>query len=705
MTAGPGPGFVSRGWPGQANRPRLVIPQRQQVGTMRRMAAIVVIGIVSLAGARAMRGAVGQSPAQAVQRFKTGIELVLLDVSVLDRDRRPVRGLTAADFTVVEDERRQTITNFSAIDIADTVETEARAPWIRDVVPDVRTNTASKDRRLLAIVMDDATPMPAADVLRAKELAERLIDGLGPGDLACVAFAVDKKSGQEFTEDRARLGAAVDRFTGAVTGGFAPFDAFDKTAMGLYAAAIGTVQALAESLAEVPERRKAVAWISVGVPLDWALAAPAAISLEEPGTATISGVAQDVIRSVRELVASAGRANVNIYGMDPGGLRAPSVFAPLGGTPQMTLNTGKLNVDFLENVSATTGGFAVVNTNDPNPGIQQMFRENGSYYLLGYTPSNLRREGRLRKVEVRVSRPDVTVRARSGYFEPLSDKRAKANPPPSAAVTALGGILPNSDLAMAMNVAPFAVPGRRDAALAIVVGMHRPAPPRAVRVVDTVDLQVAAYSAGGQRRAGRREKIPVTLESSGVGGTMGFELLLRLDLPPGRYQLRLAAERSAEGSDAARDEANAGRSGSVYADIEVPAFAKDALSLSGLVIGVTPPVVSGPTGALASLVPIVPTTLRDFTKDDQVTAFLRIYQGGARPLVPVDVAVRIVDGQGATVFETSEKVAADRFGTARAADHRFDLPIARLVSGEHLLTVEAMSGKASARRDVRFRVR
>jgi hypothetical protein len=147
------------------------------------------------------------------------------------------------------------------------------------------------------------------------------------------------------------------------------------------------------------------------------------------------------------------------------------------------------------------------------------------------------------------------------------------------------------------------------------------------------------------------------------------------------------------------------KSGSVYCDLDVPDFARAPLSLSGVVLSVTPGVVSGPKDRLAPLVPLVPTTMREFGRGDQVTAFLRVYQGGSGALAPVTLSIQIVNGQDTAVVKTSETLGADRFAKGRAADYFVEVPIARLSSGPHLLTVEANTGGKTARRDVRFEVR
>lgn len=117
-----------------------------------------------------------------------------------------------------------------------------------------------------------------------------------------------------------------------------------------------------------------------------------------------------------------------------------------------------------------------------------------------------------------------------------------------------------------------------------------------------------------------------------------------------------------------------------------------------------PAVASGPKGRLASFLPVVPTTLRQFQRDDQVSGFLRVCQGGKQPVAPVRIVVSVVDSRGATAFENADTLEAARFENGRVADRWIEIPIARLKSGPHLLAVEATVDKAVARRDARFAV-
>jgi hypothetical protein len=489
----------------------------------------------------------------------------------------------------------------------------------------------------------------------------------------------------------------------------AVFDRLDPSLAMNYSATLNTLRTAAEYLADLPERRKAVVFVSVGIPLDFGVAGAVEVA---GGTADASGVASTLITDLTECVRAAQRANVNIYAFDPGGLRAP--FGVASANPA---NPGWLNREFLKTISERTGGFAVVDSNDPAPGITQLVRENGSYYLLGYVPDNPRAEGKFRKLDVRVSRPGATVRVRNGYYERRPDRAAPRSKPaatPSALASAATGIVPKGDLPLEIAAAPFQRPGRREATVGFAVGVSAYAPMRATRAVIQVDMAAAAYGPDGKRRAFRRQTVPVTLNFPGFGKTVGFELLSSLDLPPGRYQLRFAAETSVHGvrvSDqvapvafVAPGEDAAPKSGSVYCDVDVPDFLNEPLALSGVALSITPHTASGPPRALEAVIPVVPTTVRDFIRTDLVSGFVRISQGGRQPLQPVTIDVRLMDDRGIYVHERSEVKAPAAFSDGRMTGCQFEVPVSSLAPGHYLLKVAATAGTRVARRDVRFTV-
>jgi hypothetical protein len=355
-----------------------------------------------------------------------------------------------------------------------------------------------------------------------------------------------------------------------------------------------------------------------------------------------------------------------------------------------------LNQDFLIGLSASTGGFAVTDTNDPQPGIAQAIRENGSYYLLGYQPANGRTEGRFRKTEVRVSIPGVTVRTRTGYFEPRAEKagaKAAAGSRSAPLAEALAGLVPLVGIPLRVNAASFARADSSQADVAVVVDASEVLPAGSSVTTDDVDVLVHAYDMQGRLQASDRATVRLAFRL-GAGESARYGVLSRLTMQPGRYQLRVALHSSA-----------LGKSGSVYTDLDVPDFSKPALSLSGVMLDVVPPLLSAPKGKLSPLLPVLPTAQREFTAGEQVGAFLRVYQGGKGPLSPVVVTARIVDGRDAEVFGKVDTLGQDRFGPARAADYRLMLPVGSLAKGPYLLSITATRGTLTARRDVRITLR
>ena len=93
-----------------------------------------------------------------------------------------------------------------------------------------------------------------------------------------------------------------------------------------------------------------------------------------------------------------------------------------------------LNVDFdmlrqrhetLKTAALDTDGIAVMDSNDINAGLQRVVSDLSSYYLLGYSSTNAKADGRYRTIRVRVKRPGIDVRARKGYQAPTAEEVAK----------------------------------------------------------------------------------------------------------------------------------------------------------------------------------------------------------------------------------------------------------------------------------------
>ena len=125
----------------------------------------------------------------------------------------------------------------------------------------------------------------------------------------------------------------------------------------------------------------------------------------------------------RQVEDAARRANIAMYFVDARGLEVQSVFGSAQfGSPLDSRDVGAANVDAtLEaegavSLAESSGGFAVQNSNDLEAGLGRIGRESRVYYLLGYMPADTRPDGKFRRINVRVARADVQVRARKGYY-------------------------------------------------------------------------------------------------------------------------------------------------------------------------------------------------------------------------------------------------------------------------------------------------
>jgi len=683
----------------------------------RLVATAVVVGLGVLAGLRGSSTSLtAQTPQTQAPQFRSGVELVHLDVSVLDRDRRPFKGLTEKDFVILEDGRPQSVAAFSAINLPDPV--PPSTPWMRDVAPDVQRNTDIAERRLISIVMDDATiPFDLQMIKSAREIARLVVERLGPNDLASVVFTRDNRNAQEFTSDRARLLKAIDAFEyggrtiGLPKGEMVPKGFMYAESMAFFAS-VGTLTRVAESLADLPQRRKAVVYVTVGVPASAEVAGE--VVMAGPDADLESGaIASRVFSMMQTTYRRAQLANVNVYTVSPAGVGGMEQFIQSErwkGKFIPRYETQANYFDYLVGIAENTGGRAFPERNEFASALNQVFLENGSYYLLGYSPPNPKMDGKYRRVEVKVNRPDLTVRTRSGYYTEKPED-AKKIEEASPLTTALSGLLPKSEIGLEAMAAPFAIPGKSEAGVVVVLTVHREAAPRAARTKEQVDVQVSAFTQEGAARGSMRYGTTVTLRP-GPGGPIEFEILTGLMLKPGRYQLRMSAFVGAEN-----------RSGSVFYDIDIPDFARRPVSLSGLLLTADPKPISTDTDRIKAYVPIGPTARRTFRASDQVTAFARIYQGGQMldstqnraaavtrlpggdTLSPVQVTVSVTDAEGTVRIRRTELVAKDLFGAAdRTAEFSMPIELKNLSPGEYLLTVDASFGRGQARRDIRFKV-
>ena len=339
--------------------------------------------------------------------FRAETTAVQLPVRVLDGKGMFVTDLTAADIEVLEDGVPQTISDFTLVDL------EARAKRA-PTVPATPTGALSipqlekLDGRMYVFLIDDYH-LNVPHTPRAKQLVRSFIsDRMAPGDAAAVVVA-SGAARQDFTHDKRALQIAVDR----VTGGFdaeEPPGAREAKARSL----LKLVADLSGALAQIRGRHKSL--IYVGPQMG------CRVSLETSRDTDHFLCTEQMWDTVRAAV----QGNVSMYSIDPRGNYNPSwIGASVDGRSgpdearqrSRAGEPGRPSVaDGFHVLSDHTGGFAVTGTTNYRDPFDRIVRESSTYYLVAYTSSNNKIDGKYRKTQVNVKRPGVQAFYRSGYM-------------------------------------------------------------------------------------------------------------------------------------------------------------------------------------------------------------------------------------------------------------------------------------------------
>ena len=444
---------------------------------------------------------------------------------------------------------------------------------------------------------------------------------------------------------------------------------------------LDTLKNTAEFLASVRGRRKAVLFFSEGI--DYPV-------YDSFGAQS----ATDVIRATQDAISMAARANVNYYTIDPRGLvgmtnefmemagggapalagmpdlRQPGTNTPITGgvfnAQSELMNELMLSQGSLRELAEQTGGIASVNTNSLTNAFNQIVQANSRYYVLGYYPPTHPRDGRFHRIEVRIKRPGLRVAARKGYGSPRGRtaeerkrdeeaRRAREAKRPNADKTSaelrniLTSPLQQSGLNFAVQAAAFKnTPKEASVALAIEVEGDRlsySTPDEKGIGANKIELSLYGVNQMGKAMAGTHMVLDLTLrpETRERVKSFGVRVNPRINLPPGRYHMRIGAR-----------EAVGGLTGSVFYDLEVPDFRKEKLMMGGLLVASnlaqqTPSI--QPDKVLEKVMPAPATSRREFSQRDLIALYTEIYDNiGSTQARHVDIAVRIVSEDGKEAF-------------------------------------------------------
>jgi VWFA-related protein len=724
---------------------------------MQRILIAFALGVAALQ-APSIKAQAPQAPPSVT--FQVEVNYVDVDVVVTDERGNFVPGLTRDDFEVFEDGKPQKVDTFAYVEIP----VEQDNTFVLDGRPissDSKSNRVPFSGRLYVIVLDDQD-VAAMRTSQVKKSAKEFVDRyMGANDVAAVIHTSGRTdAAQEFTNNKALLHAAIDRFVGrrmrSLTierldsyyqtlsqsqnnqdgqgdtdtpestdpGGYSRMEPTDLERGFRAVGVLDTLKLTAEFLSTVRGRRKAVLFFSEGI--------------DYPITDAFGGQGvTDVIRATQDAITAAARANVNFYTIDPRGLVGmTNEFIEMAGTGVIT-GTGTsgtnapltgilgnkgstfnaqsellaelmLSQGSLRELAEQTGGIASVNMNSLTNTFNQIVQANSRYYVLGYYPPEHKRDGRFHKIEVKTKRPGLRVAARKGYGSPRGRtaeerkrddeaRRAREARRPNADTTSaelrevITSPLMQSGLNFTVQAAPFKNT-QKEASVALAVEIDgdklQYAAPNAQGIAaNKIEVSLYGVNEKGRAMGGTRSLLDLTLrpETRERVKTFGVRVNPRINLPPGRYHLRIGAR-----------EAVAGMAGTVFYDLEVPDFRKDKLMMGGLLIASnlaqqTPSI--QPDKVLEKVLPGSATSRREFSQHDLLAVYTEIYDNiKSTQARHIDLAVRVVSESGKEVFairDTLEnggvapKKSWEIYGYAR------QLALKAIPPGRYALRVEA----------------
>ena len=678
-----------------------------------RLVTALVCAAIAAAGASAL------AQAQQQPTFRAGVELVEVQAVVTDAQGNLVTGLTQGDFEIVEGGKPQTIAAFSTVDIP--IEREERVLYSPTAIePDVLSNDG-REGRIYMIAFDEIHPQQA---LRTRRFLRTFIERyVGSNDVVALSyFSTGARESQEFTSNKRVLLRQLDRFTGGFV--FSP-EALptnpDAQAAGAPAQSslselggsadarfnlrgrMASFRSVVEFLAKVPGQRKALLYISTGI----GDAVSSVIDYQ-------GGVMPIELEDAHYAMRAAATGNIAIYPIDPRGLEADGngEFTSFEETQSAAQPAAErlAQISNARMLAETTGGFAFQNQNTFERAFTRLVQENSSYYVLGYYSTDDRRNGRFRRVQVRVKRPGLQVRARNGYLAPrgraTTEAAAPAKPAVLAPVTsnALTNAVPARGLPMKLFAAVFKGPGK-EASVALSMSVD----PSALGLVEkdgvlTGRIEIASAATTGTKTIGgdyQGANLMLKPDSMERLKSTGLHVLGEMRLEPGRYQIRAAISNADT------------KAGSVVYDIDVPDFSKGPLLMSGVALTASSMrnlVVITTKNPLRDFLPAAPTTAREFSADDTIVVFAEIYDNlktAAPHTVDLTATLRADDGREIRSV-SEERSSSELTGTTGGFGFRADLPLADVAPGLYVIHIEARANAGDrpvASRDVTIRVK
>ncbi|MGA7885770.1 MAG: VWA domain-containing protein [Acidobacteriaceae bacterium] len=645
--------------------------------------------------------------------FKVNSEIVLTNVVVRDkRTGQLVQGLTAKDFSISEDGKPQRISSFDYENVDEAVSLNeatinATAPrGIFGAPAGVATQQKLHNHRLV-VMFFDLTSMQPEDVERAQEAARNYLEKqMLPADLvAMVSLNTTLSLDQDFTADKQLLLRAVNSYSGTQGLGFEPGatstsnqveDATSFTADESEYNDINTdrelfaIEDIAKSLAYLNEK-KSLLYFSGGIQRD--------------------GIENQA--SLNAAINAAVRANLAVYSVDARGLEAISPLGDAttgslrgangfnGAATQNNLDANFNTQEVMATLSSDTGGKAFFDSNDFSPAFAQMQKDTSAYYVIGYHSTDLRRDGRYRRLSIKVDRRDVKLDYRRGYYAPADYQHATKDQREQQLVDELASPLPATDLPVYLEALYFRqAPERFFVPISLVVpGSDIPFVQGGDRDKATLDIIGQIRDMNGRDIGDVRDTVKLAVNESEQVRQKNVQYTTGFSLPTGKYHVKFVVR-----------ENETGRMGSFETDLTVPDLHKVPLKMSSVVLAsqLAPAGKQQESPLVHGGQELVPNLPHVFRQDQHLYLLYEVYDPAHATVVkaaeprpakgakPESAAVRVMTSieflrGSAKVFETPVVQATQLNVPDRGAIvFQFDLPLAGLKPGTYVCQINVI---------------
>jgi VWFA-related protein len=553
------------------------------------MMAAVGLSMPSTAvwGAQDAPGAQGSQ--QDTYVFKANAELVLTNVVVRDaKTGEFVRGLNQNDFSLYENGKRQQIStfDFQSVEMA-TPLNEATVSGLAAGVNGAGAKAAVVARpedlrnHRLIVMFFDLTSMQPEDLDRCVKAArDFLTNKMQAADLvALVSLGDTLKVDQDFTADKAVLANEVGIYNGTEGQGFAS----GATANSNQAEDATGYTPDESEYNDLNTDRELFALRAIAKSLE-------KITVKKSLLYFSGGISRDGIEnqaSLRAAVNASVRANLSIYSVDTRGLEAisPVGDASVGSTRGSgafngAALTNNINQNFdtqevMATLSSDTGGKAFFDSNDFAPAFAQVQRDTSAYYAIGFHSSNTARDGKYRKLTIKLNRSGLKLDYRPGYYAPADFKHSGREDRERELEEQLTSDLPATDMAVYLDAMYFRLDENRFfvPVSLIVPGSQIPFVKGGDKDKATLDVIGEVIDEVKRPIGSARETVKLNLDPSLQARQKNIEYTTSFNLPAGKYHLKFVVR-----------ENQTGRMGSFEADITLPDMKKQPLKMSSIVL-------------------------------------------------------------------------------------------------------------------------